>query len=456
LIREFRLSARGRGVSCDSDGAFVGPVPLLELSAGGRWEPRDHNQLSKQLSTGFGVPVDLSSKMGGLKEIAKALNEDDLARAQIATVLLGIPDPPLAKTAVPHDETIRLIRDLHWSGLLKLDEDCLESPLSATISANPEVGGIESFITKAGFNPDQPRNECGEWTSCGDGANAQTSDSSSSPVKPVDSKHESSWESLAHEAETAVSEIGQAEISENRTNIAASVTVANSIVNDLRAYANYRAQPWINSAGIPVQVPLVSTGDPSTDRADLIAHELFDPAAPLMRPGTNADWIDDLVDFGSIATLPIGSGLDAAGVGARAAADAIEIAADTPFIILPSELAAGFDTRLPIGRYVIPTDAVPGTTTYGNLVGKQIGDLVQAQLPDIDMILRTSPGVKGVDIEVPFDKSSSVGFQFAEIKPLTNYGFRSFNRQVARWKLPGPVDALTYDYQGNIYYGFPW
>jgi hypothetical protein len=49
-----------------------------------------------------------------------------------------------------------------------------------------------------------------------------------------------------------------------------------------------------------------------------------------------------------------------------------------------------------------------------------------------------------------------VGFQFAEIKPVTSYGFRSFNAQVARWKLPGPAVALTYDYKGTIYYGFPW
>jgi hypothetical protein len=140
-MREFRLSRRGRGVSCDSDGAFVGSVPLLELSADGRWETRDRRQLSKQLSSNFGVPIDLSRKMGGLKEIAKALNEDDLARAQIATVLLGIPDPPLAKSTITGDGAIHLIRDLYWSGLFKLDEAGLGTPPSpATISSKSEVG----------------------------------------------------------------------------------------------------------------------------------------------------------------------------------------------------------------------------------------------------------------------------------------------------------------------------
>jgi hypothetical protein len=90
------------------------------------------------------------------------------------------------------------------------------------------------------------------------------------------------------------------------------------------------------------------------------------------------------------------------------------------------------------------------------LVGAQIGRLVQDTYPDLVMILRTSPGMKGVDIELKLDDASLTGFQYAEIKPLTDYGFRSFNAQVARWKLDGPVHVFTYDYQGNIYYGFPW
>jgi hypothetical protein len=47
-----------------------------------------------------------------------------LARAQIAAVLLGIPDPPqLSKGAAVPERTIKLIRDLHWSGMLKWDPD---------------------------------------------------------------------------------------------------------------------------------------------------------------------------------------------------------------------------------------------------------------------------------------------------------------------------------------------
>lgn len=84
-------------MSCDTNGAFVGSIPLLQRSeANGRprWEPRDNNHLSKDLGVAFGLPIDISSKTGGLKAICNALNEGDIVRAQIATVLLGIPDPP--------------------------------------------------------------------------------------------------------------------------------------------------------------------------------------------------------------------------------------------------------------------------------------------------------------------------------------------------------------------------
>jgi hypothetical protein len=70
------------------------------------------------MSAQCGPPIDMSLKTGGLKAIAKALNEGDIARAQIATVLLGVPDPlPLSKGAASRRQMIDLVRDLHWSGI---------------------------------------------------------------------------------------------------------------------------------------------------------------------------------------------------------------------------------------------------------------------------------------------------------------------------------------------------
>lgn len=128
MIHEFHLSPRGKyGISCDADGAFVGALPMLKrLQKEGKnaWQPRDCEELSEQFSEHYGLPIDMSSKAGGLKAIANALNDGDLARAQIATVLLGIPDPPqLSKRDRSREQMIKLVRSLHWSGMLKWDPD---------------------------------------------------------------------------------------------------------------------------------------------------------------------------------------------------------------------------------------------------------------------------------------------------------------------------------------------
>jgi hypothetical protein len=134
MLQEFHLSppGLGRGVSCDAHGAFIGDVPLLKRSIVGgkeRWEPRERAELSKAIGAHYGLPIDVSSKMGGVKAIANALNEGDVARAQIATVLLGIPDAPvLPEGAGDHAELIKCIHDLQRSGLLKADWDSDEHP----------------------------------------------------------------------------------------------------------------------------------------------------------------------------------------------------------------------------------------------------------------------------------------------------------------------------------------
>jgi hypothetical protein len=134
MIHEFHLSppGRGRGVSCDANGAFVGDIPLLKrslINGRERWEPRDSGELSKAIGASFGVPIDMSSKMGGVRAIANALNDGDLARAQIATVLLAIPDlPDLAKDACSPADVKRFVDELQSSGLIKADWDPDEHP----------------------------------------------------------------------------------------------------------------------------------------------------------------------------------------------------------------------------------------------------------------------------------------------------------------------------------------
>lgn len=130
MNREFRLapSGSGRGISCDASGAFFGNVPLLKRTGvDGDWEPRDCAELSEQIETDTGLPIDMTAKMGGLGAISHALNEGDIARAQIATVLLGIPDP-LSNGPTTSDDLLKFVRDLAWSGLLKRTWDPNKHP----------------------------------------------------------------------------------------------------------------------------------------------------------------------------------------------------------------------------------------------------------------------------------------------------------------------------------------
>jgi len=159
VVHEFRLSppGSGQGISCDAQGAFVGGIPLLKRSHGDvrdHWEPRDCSHLSKQIGADFGLPIDMSSKVGGLNAICNALNDDDIARAQIATVLLGIPDPPrLIKGAGSRSDTIKFIRTLEWSGLIKADWDPDEHPRWPAGTASSQGG---QFAPKGQGGAEEP------------------------------------------------------------------------------------------------------------------------------------------------------------------------------------------------------------------------------------------------------------------------------------------------------------
>jgi hypothetical protein len=133
LIHQFHLSPRRSvGVFCGEDGAFVAAIPMLARARSNgkdEWRPRDCADLSREMSAQYGLPIDMASKSGGLAVIAKALNKGDLARAQIATLLLGLPDPPcLSKGAPSREAMIKLASDLRWSRLLKADWDPDEHP----------------------------------------------------------------------------------------------------------------------------------------------------------------------------------------------------------------------------------------------------------------------------------------------------------------------------------------
>ncbi len=157
--RRFGLSGVfGIGVSCGADGVFVGAIPLLKkvcrTEASGRpdqWEVRPVPDINRDLGVCYGVPVEFDRKIGGLLLIAEALGRGDLIHAQIATLHLQIPDPPvLLGLAQAPGEMIQLAWQLQASGLLKADWEPAKHPRWPAGSP----GGIGGEFAPAGAASD--------------------------------------------------------------------------------------------------------------------------------------------------------------------------------------------------------------------------------------------------------------------------------------------------------------
>ena len=104
--RFFRLDAEpGSGVLCDERGLFVGDAPLLERDSeqvgAAKWRSRPIRKLNRELAKAYDLPIAFDAKMRGLATVAGALNRGDIAKAQIAALLLQLPDPPALTKSDP-------------------------------------------------------------------------------------------------------------------------------------------------------------------------------------------------------------------------------------------------------------------------------------------------------------------------------------------------------------------
>ena len=127
----FRLSAEGIpcGISCGKHGVSVGGVALLEKAAGTGWGVRPLNQLNRELSERFCLPVNFAPKLPGISVVVSALEGGDIARAQVATLLMQIPEPPeFGAKAIPAAELYETALHLHAGGMLKTDWDPSKHP----------------------------------------------------------------------------------------------------------------------------------------------------------------------------------------------------------------------------------------------------------------------------------------------------------------------------------------
>jgi hypothetical protein len=110
-----------------------------------------------------------------------------------------------------------------------------------------------------------------------------------------------------------------------------------------------------------------------------------------------------------------------------------------------------------LGRISVPSNLNFGTTSFGDYMHIQAGAMLQARLQAqgvTGIIIRTGPGLRGVDITVPRAFEQQLGFRYIEIKPNTASGLSRFNAQVRNWGYdPASVKAVTYDAQGNLRWG---
>jgi hypothetical protein len=126
----------GRGLRCDSDGLFLGRDALLERDESGDFVARLVAELQEILCRAYGDDANWESCSRSIELVAGALNKGDLARAMMTAVLMRLPHP-----------------------------------------GDPAVDtNVDRELAKAGFNPDEPRDERGRWTTDGDGLSEPSRD----------------------------------------------------------------------------------------------------------------------------------------------------------------------------------------------------------------------------------------------------------------------------------------
>lgn len=154
--RIFRF--RAGGVECDGHGPRVANFPLLVRDGPTGWRPRPAAELASALTSIFGIPIDVSSKLQGLATVAGALNENDIARAQIATLLLKLPDPQSLE--VEDGGRLRKFNALFEAGWIGKDWDLAKHPrageppnpgwFAPTGGSGPESGSEVASPAKPG------------------------------------------------------------------------------------------------------------------------------------------------------------------------------------------------------------------------------------------------------------------------------------------------------------------
>jgi hypothetical protein len=89
---------------------------------------RPADELDRELGVCYGLPIDIAAKSRAIAGTARALENGEIALAQIAALLVGFPDPPSLAKDGPAPGSLELAVQLFRSGLLKGDWDPAKHP----------------------------------------------------------------------------------------------------------------------------------------------------------------------------------------------------------------------------------------------------------------------------------------------------------------------------------------
>lgn len=156
------------GLRCDESGLFLGGEALLECDGEGRFWSRPAADLRNLLNRIYGDNGNWASRIRSVSLVANAMNNGDMARATMTAVLMRLPEP--------------------------------NGPVLIT--------DVDGLLGKAGFNPDEPRDERGRWTNQ-DNSSSESSTETRDPriqladVGMSDASDDPVAEAAAHAAEAA-------------------------------------------------------------------------------------------------------------------------------------------------------------------------------------------------------------------------------------------------------------
>ena len=145
LLFKLDQNPNGRGLRCDDEGLFLGRDALLQRDREGNFEARPVGELRKALHRAYGDDANWESHARSVKLVAAALNKGDLARAMMTAVLMRVPDPG--------------------------------SPIS--------IADVDGALAKAGFDPDEARDERGRWATSGSDGGESAAPGASDTLGPL-------------------------------------------------------------------------------------------------------------------------------------------------------------------------------------------------------------------------------------------------------------------------------